>query len=128
MNNFRTIILILVTTIQISGILTNISWESIRMTSLAGKVCKEIKHETSSNMDKQTQQLNLNSNDAIKDQSNPIFGKVATLKSGVQSNITSEKQNELPVLKTSENNQQQVKNNSGMSQISFNVAVSAELF
>ena len=44
MNNLRTIILILVTTIQISGMLTNISWESIRMISLAGKFCKEIKH------------------------------------------------------------------------------------
>jgi len=128
MNNFRTIILILVTTIQISGMFTNISWESISMTSLAGKVCKEIKHETSSKMDKQTQQLNLNSNDAIQGKSNPICVKVATLKSGVQSKITSDKQDELPVVKTSENNQQQVKSNFGMSQISFNAAVSAELF
>lgn len=128
MNTFRTVILILVTTIQISGILTNISWESIRMTSLAGKVCKEIKHETSSKMDKQTHHLNLNLNDVIQDQSNPNRVKVATLNSGEQTKITSDKQNELPVVKTSENNQQRVKSNSGMSQISFNAAVSAELF
>jgi hypothetical protein len=128
MNNFRTIILILVTTIQISGMLTNISWESIRMTSLAGKVCKEIKHESSSKMDKPTQQLNLNSNDVVQDQSNPICTKVATLKSAVLAKITSEKQDELPVVKTTENNQQPAKSNSGMGQISFNAAVSAELF
>ena len=128
MNNFRTIILILVTTIQISGMLTNISWESIHMTSLAGKVCKEIKHETSSKMDNRTHQMNLNLNDAIQGQSNPICGKVATLKSAVQTKITSVKQDESPVIKTTENNQQPAKSNSGMSQISFNASVSAELF
>ena len=128
MNNFRTIILILVTTIQISGILTNISWESIRMTSLAGKVCKEIKHETSSKLDKQSPNSNLNLNETRQGQNIPICGKVATLKSEVLAKINSDKLGELPVVKTSENNQQPAKSNSGMSQISFNTAVSAELF
>ena len=128
MNNFRTIILILVTTIQISGMLTNINWESIRMTSLAGMVCKEIKHETSSKMDKQSTNSNLNLNETIQGQNIPICGKVTTLKSEVLAKITSEKQDELPVVKTSENNQQPAKSNSGIGQISFNTAVSAELF
>jgi len=128
MNNFRTIILILVSTIQISGMFTNISWESICMTSLAGKVCKEIKHETSSRMDKQTHQMNLNLKEAIQGQRNPICGNEATLKSAEQTKMTSDKQDELPVVKTSGNNQQPAKSNSGMSQISFNATVSAELF
>jgi len=128
MNNFRTIILILVTTIQISGMLTNISWESIRMISLAGKFCKEIKHEPSTKMDKRTHQMNLNLNEAIHGQNNPICGNEATLKSSVQTKTISDKQDELPVEKTSENNQQPAESNSGINQISFNAAVSAELF
>ncbi|HZK94119.1 MAG TPA: hypothetical protein VFC67_07920 [Prolixibacteraceae bacterium] len=128
MNNLRTIILILVTTIQISGMLTNISWESIRMISLTGKVCKEIKHEASSKMDKRTHKMNLNLNRVIQGQSNPICGNEATLKSATQTKIISDKQDEIPVVKTSENNQQPANSNSGMSQISFNASVSAELF
>jgi len=128
MNNLRTIILILVTTIQISGMLANISWESIRMISLAGKVCKEIKHETSSKMDKRTYQMNLNLNEAIEGQNNSFCGNEATSKSAVQTKTTSDKQDELPVVKTMENNQQPAESNSGISQISFNAAVSAELF
>ncbi len=128
MNNFRTIILILVTTIQISGILKNISWESIRMISLTEKVCKEIKHETSSKMDKGAHQMNLNLNEAIQGLNNPICGNEAKLKSALQTKIISDKQEELPVTKTSENNQQPAQSHTRISQISFNAAVSADLF
>lgn len=48
MNNFRTLLLIPVFIFQISGILTNMNWGSMLLAELSGKVCQNIKHETSS--------------------------------------------------------------------------------
>lgn len=128
MNTFRTLILILVSTIQISGMFSNISWDSLQSTKLAGKVCNEVKHVKFFNKSESGRDLRLAKNDDLQIINSTICRKEAPLKSAVKPVISSNKSNDLPVVKTLDNDQQPIKNISGISQITFNGTVSAELF
>ena len=128
MNTFRTLILIVVSTIQISGMFSNISWDSLQSTKLAGKVCNEVKHVNFFKKSESGRDLRLTKNDGLQIVNSTICRKEAPLKSVVTPVISSNKSNDLHDVKTLENNQQPIKNISGISQITFNGTVSAELF
>jgi len=128
MNTFRTLILIVVSTIQISCMFSNISWDSLQSTKLVGKFCNEVKHVNFFKKSESGRDLRLTKNDDLQVINSTICRKEAPLKSAVKPEISSNKSNDLPVAKTLENNQQPIKNISGISQISFNATVSAELF
>jgi len=128
MNNFRTIIVILVSVIQTSGMLASLSCDSSNLTEFAGKVCKNIKCETSAKIAESTYDFRDNVNEGLLNLNNPICRKEASLKTDIQPVIGSGKSLDLPVKKALGNIQQPVKRNSTMTQISFNVTVNAALF
>jgi len=128
MNTFRTLILILVSTIQISGMLSNISLDSLQSTKLAGKICNEVKSANYFKKSDSGRDLHLTKKEDLKRMNNSINIAEEPLMSVEKPVISSNKSNDLPVAKTLENNQQPIKNISGISQISFNATVSAELF
>ena len=128
MNTFRTLILIVVSTIQISGMFSNISWDSLQSTKLAGKFCNEVKHVNFFKKSESGHDLRLADNDDLQIINSNIDRKEAPLKSAVKPVIISNKSKDLPVVKSLENNQQLIKNISGISQITFNATVTAELF
>ena len=128
MNTFRTLILIVVSTIQISGMFSNISWDSLLSTKIAGKVCNEVKHVNFFKKSESERDLRLTKNDGLQIVNSTICRKEAPLKTAVKPEISSNKSNDLPIVKTLDNNQQPLKSISGISQITFNATVSAELF
>ena len=128
MNTFRTLILIVVSTIQISGMFSNISWDSVQSTKLAGKVCNEVRHANFFKKSESGSDLRLTKNDDLQIINCTTYRKESPLKSAVKPEISSNKSNDIPVVKSLKNNQQPVKNVSGISQITFNGTVSAELF
>ena len=128
MNTFRTLILIVVSTIQISGMFSNISRDSLQSTKLAGKFCNEVKHVNFFKKSESGHDLRLAKNEDLQIVNSTIYRKEAPLKCTVKPVISSNKSNDLPVVKTLDNNQQPQKNISGISQITFNGTVSAELF
>ena len=128
MNTFRTLIIILVSTVQISGILSNMSWDSLQSTKLSGKTCNEVKSANNlKNADSECD-LHLAKNDDLKRINNTINRAKSPLMSIEKTVISSNKSDKLPVIKTLENNEEHVKNISGISQITFDGTVSAELF
>jgi hypothetical protein len=127
MNNFRTIILILVSVIQISAMITNINWESLQLTEFTGKGCKDIKHENSSKIAGPMNDLQLKKED-FGSINSPICRKETPLKSTEQPAIISNKNSNPPVVKVLENNELKVKKSQVMNQIIFNGTVDAELF
>ena len=128
MNTFKTLILIVVSTIQISGMFSNISWDSLQSTKLAGKFCNEVKHVNFFKKSESGRDVQLTKNDDLQVINNTICRKEAPLKSVVKPEISSNKSNDLPVMKTLDNNQQPIKNITGIGQITFNGTASAELF
>jgi len=104
MNTFRTFFLIIVSVIQISGIFTKSTWESLQLTEYTSSACKEVTHQAS---------LKLNRTSLI---------------SKVQPSIVPAKGENLPVLKASDNSQQTIKKTGVISQIRFGGTVTAELF
>jgi len=126
MNIFKTLILISV--IQISGIITNISWESIQLTKLAGKVCVQVKHETSTKIVEANHDMRVITKDELQVQNTPICRKEVSLKNSVPQVVSSDKSKEVPVTKASGNDQQTIRKSSAMGLITFNGTVSAELF
>ncbi len=78
-------------------------------------------------MDESKHQLSLKEEDIQRINSNGVAIE-SQLKNAEQPLIISNKSDDLPVIKTSENNQQPIKSISGVSQIIFNGTVNAELF
>ena len=127
MNNFRTIILFLVSVIQISAMITNINWDSLQLTELTGKVCKDIKRETSSKIAGPLTDLQLKKED-FKSNNSPICRKETPIKSTEQPVISSNKNNNPQVVKVLENSELKVKKSPVMNQIIFSGTEDAELF
>jgi len=121
MNTFRTFFLIIVSAIQISGIFTKTTWESFQLTEYTSKACKEVKHEASSKI---TNNLQLNKNADFQSLNN----KETSAKSKVQPANVSDKGENLPVVKASDNSQQTIKKSGVISQIRFDGTVTAKLF
>ena len=127
MNNFRTIILFLVSVIQISAMITNINWDSLQLTELTGKVCKDIKRETSSKLEGTLNNLQLKKED-FRSINSPICRKETPLKSTEQPVISSNKNSNPPVVKVLESSELKVKKSPVMNQIIFSGTEDAELF
>ena len=127
MNNFRTIILIVVSVFQISAMITNINWESVQLTELTGKVCKDIKRETSSKIAGPLTDLQLKKED-FKSNNSPICRKESQLKGTEQPVIISDKNSNPPVVKESDKIQRTVKKSSVLNQIIISGTMDAELF
>jgi hypothetical protein len=128
MNNFRTIIVILVSVIQTSGMLASLSCDSSKLTEFAGKVCKNVKSETSAKIVESAYDVRANINEGLQDLNSTICRKEATLKIAEKPVVSSGKSADLPVKKASGENQQPVKRNSVMTQIIFDSTVNADLF
>jgi hypothetical protein len=107
---------------------STISWDSFQSTKLAGKVFNEVKHVSFFKKSESGRDLRLTKNDDLQIINSTIDRKEAPLKSAVKPVINSNKSNDLPVVKTLDNNQQPIKNISGIRQITFNGTVTAELF
>jgi len=122
------IIVILVSVIQTSGILASLSCDSSQLTELAGKVCKNVKHEASTKIVKSAFEVRANINEGFQNLNSPICRKEATLKIAEQPVITTAKSSDFPAKKASDENQQPIKRNSVMSQIIFSGSVNAELY
>ena len=121
MNTFRTFFLIIVSAIQISGMFTKTTWESFQLTEYTSKACKEVKHEASSKI---TNNLQLNKKADVES----ITCKEVSTKSTIQPANVSDKVENLPVVKASDNSQQTIKKGGTISQIRFDGTVTAELF
>lgn len=126
MNIFRTLILISV--IQISGIFTNLSWDSLKLTQISGKVYKHVKHESYSKIAVSKNDLNLITTEDFRSLTGQVCSKELLLKSVTQPEIISNNCGGTPIINAAVNSVPPVKSISGISQIIFNGAVSAELF
>jgi len=124
MNTFRTFFLIIVSAIQISGMFTKTTWESFQLTEYTSKACKEVKHEASFKMTGITTDLQLNKKANVES----ITCKEVSTKSTIQPANVSDKGENLPVVKASDNSQQTIKKSGVISQIRFDGTVTAELF
>ena len=128
MNTFRTLILILVSTVQISGILSNMSWDSLQSTKLSGKTCNEVKSANNlKNADSECD-LHLTKKDDLRQMNKTIIRAESPLLSVEKAVISSNKGDDNPLTRSLGNNNQPVKIISGISQITFDGTVSAELF
>jgi len=124
MNTFRTFFLIIVSVIQISGMFTKSTWESLQLTAFAVKACKDVKHEASIKMNGVTNDFELNKKaDLLRTNCNET-----STNNKVQPAIIPDKGENLPVVKASDNNQQTIKRSDVMSLIRFDGTVTAELF
>ena len=128
MNNFRTLLLIPVLVIQMSGILTNFSWDSLQLAELSKKVCREIKNETLSKIPKSTTDY-LFKREALKCENNPINRKEIPLKCEIHSKVNLKKSEyRTPAKKDSIDSQLPVKKVSVISNVLFSGTGNAELF
>lgn len=118
MNTFRTFFLIIVSAIQISGIFTKSTLESLQLTEFAAKACQDVKHDDSFKINKITNDFQLNQK--------ADFQRLN--KSTVQSAIVQDKSENLPVVKAPDNSLQTIKRSGVISQIRFDGTVTAELF
>ena len=109
MNTFRTLILILVSTIQISGMFSSINWDTMQSAKLAGKFCNEVKHVNFFKKSESGSDLRLTKNDDLQIINCTTYRKESPLKSDVKPEISSIKSNDLPVVKTLDKDQQSVK-------------------
>jgi len=121
MNTFRTFFLVIVSAIQISGMFTKSNWESLQLTEIVAKACKDVKQEASCKM---TNNLQLNKNADFQN----LNSKETSTKSTIQPANVSDKGENLPVVKASDNSQQTIKKSGVISQIRFDGTVTAELF
>ena len=124
MNTFRTFFLIIVSAIQISGMFTKSTLESLQLTEFAAKACKDVKHDDSFTITKITNDLQQNQ----KADFQRLNCQETSTKSKVQNGIVSDKNENLPVVKPTDNNQQTIKRSGVISQIRFDGTVTAELF
>jgi len=124
MNTFRTFFLIIVSVIQISGMHTECIWKSLQLREFVTKTCKDVKHESSYKMTKMTTDLQLNK----KADSQSLNWKAMSTKSNAQSPNVSNKGENLPEEKASDNCQQTIKISGMTSQIRFDRTEPAELF
>lgn len=124
MNTFRTFFLIIVSVIQISGMYTKCTWKSFQLREFATKTCCDVKQEASCKMTKMTYDLQLNKKAYFQ----RLNWKETSTKSNVQSANISNNEENLPVVKASDNYQQTIKKSGVMSQIRFDGTVTAELF
>jgi len=124
MNTFRTFFLVIVSAIQISGMFTKSTWESLQLTEFAAKACTDVKHDASFKMNEMTNDLQINK----KADFQRLNSKETLTKSKVQPTLVSDKGENLPVVKASGNSQQTIKKSGVISQIRFDGTVTAELF
>ncbi|HEY3389809.1 MAG TPA: hypothetical protein VGK38_09575 [Prolixibacteraceae bacterium] len=128
MNIYRTLFLIVVSVIQISGMFANISSESLQLSEINRKVCKHFKHETLNKVAESTYDLCLVKKAEDSSLNSPICRKETPLRSAVQPAIISKQIVNLPVKKVSDTNQPQAKRTSMIGQIVISANVNAELF
>ena len=128
MNTLRTLVLILVSTIQITGMISNISLDSLQSTKLSGKICNEVKSSNYFKNSDSGYDLHLTKKDDLKRINNTLNCAESPLISVEKPVVSSYKTDDLPAIKTIENNLQPIKIISGISQITFDGTVSAELF
>lgn len=128
MNNLKALLLIPVLIIQLSGILTNKCWESFQLAELSEKVCPNINRETITKTTESTNYLVILKNEKIGCVNSPICCKETTIECLDQPEIISKKKENLPVKKTTENNQRPLRRVSLISHIRFIGPGSGELF
>jgi len=124
MNTFRMFFLIIVSAIQISGMFAKSTWESLQLTEFAAKACQDVKHEASFKMNEMKNELQINENADFQ----RLNCKETLTKSEVQPALVSDKGENLPAVKASDNSQQTIKKSGVISQIRFDGTVTAELF
>ena len=127
MNNFRMLLLIPVLLFQMSGCLTNFSWNSLLLTGLSEKVCHNIKSKTFSILPESAKDYVVKKED-LKCDNNPICRKDNPLKCEIHPKIVVKKCGSISAKKDSVNNQITVKKVSVVSNVIFNGTGNAKLF
>jgi hypothetical protein len=127
MNNFRTLILILVSVIQISVMYTSRALESSKLIEFTSKVCQNNKPEKTAKMADLSKDLCLNKNEDLQDIDNTICRKEASLKNDSQPVIVSNKNDKKGIEKSYDNSDQTIKKGL-LSQIVFSETLNADLY
>ena len=128
MNNLRTLLLIPVFFIQITGFMMSRNSESFRSFELSENRTQEIKRQASTIDETPSKNLQLFKKDGITCENTPICRKETPLRCEVQSVVIPQKRSNPSVKKASVNNQRAMQKSSVMSKISFNGTVSAILY
>jgi len=128
MNNLRTLLLIPVFVIQISGILSNISWGSILTTELSAKVSREIKRETLAKTSEALKDFHMTKREALKCENNPVYRKETPLRYEISPEVIVKQSESLSVKKDSTDNRRSEKKVSVITNVLFNGTGNAELF
>lgn len=127
MNNFRTLILILVSVIQISVMFTGRALESSKLIEYTSKVCQNSKPEKTAKMVDSSKDLCLIKNVDRQVIDNEICHKEASLKNDSQPAIFSNESDKKGIEKSYENSEQT--NKKGLlSQIVFSETLNADLY
>jgi len=128
MNNLRTLLLIPVFVIQISGILTNVSCGSLLSAELSGKVRREIKRESISKTQEIMKDFHLIQREELNCENTPIYLKEASLTCENRPNVVVKKSETLTTKKDSTDNRQSAKKVSVITNVLFSGTGNARLF
>lgn len=128
MNNLRTLLLISVLVIQIPGILTSNSWNSLQLAEFAGKVCQNIKCQTSSKAAESVKDLHIFKKGEIGSVDSPICRKEASIFEIAQPEIITKKNGNIPTKVNPISNQQPARKVSVISNARFIETGGADLF
>ena len=128
MNNLRTLLLIPVFVIQISGILTNVSCGSLLSAELSGKVRREIKRESISKTQEILKDFHFIQREELNCENTPIYRKEASLTCENRPNVVIKKSETLSTKKDSTDNRQSAKKVSVITNVLFSGTGNARLF
>ena len=127
MSNFKTLLIIPFMVLQMTGVLSGISWDNIQLAQFAGNICKEIKCEVSSGISESSKDLQIKKEADFKEENIPICPKEIALKCA-GTPVLMKTKNDSSDKGNSQGAQQQNQKNSEKIHIQFGETVKARLF
>ena len=127
MSNFKTLLIIPFMVLQMTGVLSGISWDNIQLAQFAGNICKEIKCEVSSGISESSKDLQIKKEADFKELNTPICPKEISLKCE-ETPALIKTQDDRSVKVNPQGAQPQIHKKSEKNPIQFGETVKAQLF